>query len=504
MKLLLFSAVTALSDVDKLGIVGDYHLRSYHSVDGYCPMPEAYDWASMPGPRVFFDSERHALPLSIAVDAAPAASVSALLLACCGASGVKADGNNRWYVRSNPSSGNLHPIETYVLFASRLYHYDALSHSLELRAANASAPVAVSKDAVVVLLSAISWREEWKYGLRGPRYTYLDAGHAIGAVLQVARAFGWIGYVADHLADAELAALLGINDSLEAPVAAIVLDRRDGVAIAPDHTGDVTWYGAPRPLAARSWSHPAADALASAVTKPATQRRPYIADASPSTSAEAYVRLARRRRTALAFARNTTTSAAFFEILNAILDEARRFEGVSAASPLLVFVHGVDGIQPGTYLITPGELLSRVPAAREVSWPHEAYLVSAGDVREATAAAACHQAIAGDAAFVIAFIADMGEAFEPPAPYMYPRLFWQAGALGQRLYLAATARGLGVSGIGCFFDDAVHEFLGLTDQRFQALYLVAVGAALPDARLLAEDPFVGLRGEAVSFVKSSE
>ena len=108
------------------------------------------------------------------------------------------------------------------------------------------------------------------------------------------------------------------------------------------------------------------------------------------------------------------------------------------------------------------------------------------------------------AAFVIAFIADMGEAFEPPAPYMYPRLFWQAGALGQRLYLAATARGLGVSGIGCFFDDAVHEFLGLTDQRFQALYLVAVGAALPDARLLAEDPFVGLRGEAVSFVKSSE
>ena len=93
----------------------------------------------------------------------------------------------------------------------------------------------------------------------------------------------------------------------------------------------------------------------------------------------------------------------------------------------------------------------------------------------------------------------MGAAFEPPAPYMYPRLFWQAGALGQRLYLAATARGLGVSGIGCFFDDAVHAFLGLEDQRFQALYLVAVGAALPDERLLAEDPFVGLRGEGVSF-----
>ena len=168
--------------------------------------------------------------------------------------------------RSNPSSGNLHPVETYVLVNERLYHYDALSHSLELRGANATAPVAVSEDAVVVLLSAISWREEWKYGLRGPRYTYLDAGHAIGAVLQAARAFGWTAYLADHLSDTELAALLGIG-GLEAPVAAIVLDRRDGLPAPPDDTGEVTWYGAARPLAARSWAHSAVDALASAVSK---------------------------------------------------------------------------------------------------------------------------------------------------------------------------------------------------------------------------------------------
>jgi len=421
------------------------------------------------------------------------------LLACCGLSGVKDSDGNRWYVRSNPSSGNLHPVETYVLVNNSLYHYDAMSHSLEQRGANATAPVAGSKDAVVVLLSAISWREEWKYGLRGPRYTYLDAGHAIGAVLQAARAFGWTGYIADHLSDAELAALLGINDSLQAPVAAIVLDRRGGVAVAPDATGDVTWYGAARPLAARSWSHPAADALVSAVSKPATPRRPYVDEEPSLANAEAHVRLARRRRTALAFAKNTTTRAALFETLNAVLDETQRFEGAPAtASSLLVFVHGVDDIASGTYLVNPGELLSRVPAV-PVSWPLDAYCVSEGDFRAATAAAACHQSIAGDAAFVIAFIADMGEAFDPPAPYMYPRLFWQAGALGQRLYLAATARGLGVSGIGCFFDDAVHAFVGLEDQRFQALYLAAVGAALPDERLLAEDPFVGLRGEGVSF-----
>ena len=31
MKLLLFSSVAALSDLDKLGIIGDYHVRSSHS-----------------------------------------------------------------------------------------------------------------------------------------------------------------------------------------------------------------------------------------------------------------------------------------------------------------------------------------------------------------------------------------------------------------------------------------------------------------------------------------
>lgn len=37
--------------------------------------------------------------------------------------------------------------------------------------------------------------------------------------------------------------------------------------------------------------------------------------------------------------------------------------------------------------------------------------------------------------------------------YMYPRLFWETGVLGQVLYLESHAVDISATGIGCFFDD---------------------------------------------------
>ena len=65
--------------MDKLGIIGDITTVLAH-LDGYCPMLAAFDWPSMPGPACATGA--YALPLSIAVDAAPAGSVSALLARC--------------------------------------------------------------------------------------------------------------------------------------------------------------------------------------------------------------------------------------------------------------------------------------------------------------------------------------------------------------------------------------------------------------------------------------
>ena len=51
------------------------------------------------------------------------------------------------------------------------------------------------------------------------------------------------------------------------------------------------------------------------------------------------------------------------------------------------------------------------------------------------------------------------------------------------LYLEAEAAGVRGTGIGCFFDDAVHEILGVQDHSLQSLYHFTVGMPVDDARV---------------------
>lgn len=73
--------------------------------------------------------------------------------------------------------------------------------------------------------------------------------------------------------------------------------------------------------------------------------------------------------------------------------------------------------------------------------------------------------------------------FEPTlrekSGWMYPRLFWETGVLGQILYLEAHAVGISATGIGCYFDDAgilVNHFylLCLQHQTLEILSLTCI------------------------------
>jgi hypothetical protein len=101
----------------------------------------------------------------------------------------------------------------------------------------------------------------------------------------------------------------------------------------------------------------------------------------------------------------------------------------------------------------------------------------------------CHQAIAGGGAFSLGMIADFADSIRAAGAWWYRRLFWESGILGQVLYLEAEAAGLRGTGIGCFFDDAVHDLLGLGDERFQSLYHFTVGGPIDDARLITLPPY---------------
>ena len=75
----------------------------------------------------------------------------------------------------------------------------------------------------------------------------------------------------------------------------------------------------------------------------------------------------------------------------------------------------------------------------------------------------------------------------------YRRLFWESGMVGQVLYLEAESAGLRGTGIGCFFDDAMHELLGLSGKRFQSLYHFTVGKPVEDLRLTTLPPYTDER-----------
>jgi nitroreductase len=52
----------------------------------------------------------------------------------------------------------------------------------------------------------------------------------------------------------------------------------------------------------------------------------------------------------------------------------------------------------------------------------------------------------------------------------YRYVHFEAGAIGQRMYLASEALGLRATGIGAFFDERVNRYLDLSPERGQVVY----------------------------------
>ena len=81
--------------------------------------------------------------------------------------------------------------------------------------------------------------------------------------------------------------------------------------------------------------------------------------------------------------------------------------------------------------------------------------------------------------------ADLERAGRAFGAHGYRYAYFEASAIGQRMYLAAEALGLKATGIGAFFDDQVHRYLDLAPERGQVVYHFAIGHAVPDPRLEA-------------------
>jgi hypothetical protein len=127
--------------------------------------------------------------------------------------------------------------------------------------------------------------------------------------------------------------------------------------------------------------------------------------------------------------------------------------------------------------------------------PHlDFFLLAEGDYRREAQTVSCHQDIAADGAFSLGMIAAFGDVLQRRGAWWYRRLFWEAGVLGQALYLEAEAAGLRGTGIGCYFDDAMHRILGLSGDAWQDLYHFTFGGPVDDPRLRTLAPYAHLGG----------
>jgi len=513
-------------------LVHRFHDGTKHHFSAFARSLGYLDWASQPNPFRSFDGAP-AVVLPPRPDAPacaePIATIGSILRYSLGLSAWKQFQDSRWSLRVNPSSGNLHPTEAYVV-CSRLprrsadesdpreggaavYHYAPDRHELEQRCAfdaEAWSRYTGGTDIVaLVALTSIHWRESWKYGERAFRYCQHDLGHAIAAIRIAAAQAGCRASLLPEWSQKDIAALIGIDrdeDYVEAereePGCLMAVSRASGVGRRESRplleaARGGTWTGRANQLSENHVAWSFIDEVARATEDPGR--------AAPSVPLPDYPRtqspdssLLLQRRSAVAFDGRTSISAAgFFAILAATLPSSGPpWDALwwDARIHLLLFVHRVDGLEPGLYL------LPRNPAAvdrlktaigRAFDWspvvntPPLVGLVQ-GDCRGLAQRLSCNQDIAADGFFSVGMIADFDASLEEFGPSFYRHLFWESGVVGQALYLAAEAAGARGTGIGCFFDDPVHDVLGLKGHAFQSLYHFTIGMPVEDTRLTTE------------------
>lgn len=533
------------SDTDHSAAVIAYHQASKHHLERYAPGPGGLDWANQPDPfRRFTGAPR--IELALRADALTTSfesvrrgerptpypldrdSLATLFELSLGLSAWKQQGGSRWALRCNPSSGNLHPTEGYLLcptlpgLPAGIYHYLSYDHSLEQRAIPNTASWGNNLcGGVVVALTAVHWREAWKYGLRAYRYCQHDCGHAIAAIAYAAAALGWRVRLLTNWSDEPIAALLGLNradDFVDAEpetpdIALWVGPESPPLALSPAHLVDgLTFAGRANRLShsQREW-HGIVE-ITTATRRPSIPAGPFFEPAPyppliESSCKASAATLIRQRRSAVAFDGLTHLSTErWLAMLDALLPcrDAPPLDSWPQRPRVhpLFFVHRVTGIDPGLYLLARSpEALPQLRAALQGDWewspvsiapPHlSLYRLTAGDGRDAAQTICCHQEIAADSCFAVAFLTEFASAL-CDAPWAYRELFWETGMLGQILYLEAEASGIRATGIGCFFDDALHRLLGLQDLAWQSLYHFTVGGAVNDQRLQTLPPYIHL------------
>lgn len=399
--------------------------------------------------------------------------------------------------RSVASAGALYPAEVYVAASGiaglkdGLYHFSVARHGLSLLRPGRFPSSGKAKDDLLdrghplltFFVTVIFFRSAWKYRERSYRYHLLDAGHLAENLILALKAVGLSGVLELDFDDGAVNRLLGVDVEREACLALCRTSQTPAfTAQAVQETAEVddAVLGASR-VSGREISYPAIQAIHRAGVPAASARslegpmvslvgpvpkewRPLTGiDTRPETVGYAQAVLGRRSR------RNFVTRPLRHGCMAGLLDglcrrggevPERGAEAGESAIAVGFLVGHAEGWKPGFYLL---DRESRACG-----------LVEAGWLIDRMARICLDQMWAGRAQLHVVFLSNLQAVDRVWGPRGYRYAMMTAGRLGERLYLTATAMGIGCCGIGAFYDEEAALLLRLNPQS-RLLYLAAIG-----------------------------
>jgi SagB-type dehydrogenase family enzyme len=491
-----------------------YHDRTAHSPESVRRSGHTLEWDIKPLPFKIYPAlaplrlptDLPALEADTFAALAPAAPIArpaaldlerlaALLYFSAGVTRVKSyPGGAQVHFRAAASTGALYQTEVYVVAGGitglepGVYHFNPGDFSLRrLRAgdlrgavAQATADDALATAGACVILSAIYWRNTWKYQARGYRHLFWDGGTLLSQLLATARALDLPARLVTGFVDAHVNALLGLDARKEAALVVVPVGPSGPSAGAPPVV--TTLDPEVVPLSAQDVDYPLLRAayddssldseaevaawreadlsarLAVGLTSP---RNVGMQDLTPPRAAAGRSlgeTIAKRGST-----REFSGEAITVEELSSALYHATR--GFPADVPggltdLYVNVHAVTGLEPGAYAYHPGS--------------HALARLRAGDVRAASTFLCLDQALGGTSSATVFFLSDLAPVLERWGNRGYRVANLEAGLIGGRLYLGAYAQRFGASGL-TFYDRAVVDFFSPHAAGKDALFVTALG-----------------------------
>ena len=422
------------------------------------------------------------------------------------------------YLRSAPSAGGLYPAEVYLLshgtpvLPRGLYNYQCRTHSLVhfwendvwsiLQDACFWHPVLGSTD-IAIVITAVFYRSVWRYEDRAYRRIFLDTGHLLGNIELASALTDYRPHLIGGFSDEILNKLLYLDPTQEGAIAVIPLadqlNVRQKLPPAPTVLPSTTFNHYPEVPEGEllSYLHHATQikdmgnwelesessgSLQKGKELEDKYNFPFCSKVSTATTTvnwrgttsegfplQALENTILKRRSTRAYNGANLT----LEELNAVLDFTyqpqhyidQRLDGSPDYFDLslietFVAVSGVTDLEEGCYYYAPKA--QELRQIRFKNFRRELHYLCLG------------QELGRDAGAIVFHTADLKKAVAKAGDRAYRYLHLDAGHLGQRLNLAAIRLGLGVSGIGGFFDDQVNEVLGIPADE-AVLYITTVG-----------------------------